>query len=213
METEVYMTQNEIGKRVTEERVRLGMSQEYLAGETLLSLRTIQRIESGQTSPRGDTLKRLAAALKVPVEELIDSELDEDANLVVLMNLTQLAFLAFPLLGIIIPLIIWLMNRNRVRDVDEVGQSILNFQTSWSIVLFSIQMIGMALILITGKVSQAIFYGYAISMGVLYPYNLFQILSNINHYRKHGGVQYRPAFQLLGAASPNPGKDANKGEN
>src|SRR5690349_10740178 len=129
------MTQNEIGKRVVAERVRLGMSQEELAGESLLSLRTIQRIESGQTSPRGDTLKRLAGVLKVPVEELIDSELQEDPNLVVLMNLTQLAFLAFPLLGLIIPLIIWLTNRNRIRDVDEVGQSILNFQTSWSVLL------------------------------------------------------------------------------
>ncbi|MCK6583727.1 MAG: helix-turn-helix domain-containing protein, partial [Anaerolineales bacterium] len=71
------MTQSEIGKRVMEERVRLGMSQEDLAGASLLSLRTIQRIESGQTSPRGDTLKRLAGALKVPMEELIDSELEE----------------------------------------------------------------------------------------------------------------------------------------
>jgi transcriptional regulator with XRE-family HTH domain len=175
------------------------MSQEELAGESLLSLRTIQRIESGQTSPRGDTLKRLAAALKVPVEDLVDSELQEDENLVVLMNLTQLAFLAFPLLGVLIPLIMWLTNRNRVRDVDEVGQSILNFQTSWSILLFSLSMAGFALILVMGKVNQAIFYGYAISMGILYPYNLFQILTNTNRYRRHGEVRYGPAFRFLGA--------------
>lgn len=193
------MTQSEIGKRVMEERIRLGMSQEELAGESLLSLRTIQRIESGQTSPRGDTLKRLAAALKVPVEDLVDSELQEDENLVVLMNLTQLAFLAFPLLGVIIPLIIWLTNRNRVRDVEEVGQSILNFQTSWNILLFSLSMAGLALILVMGKVNQAVFYGYAISMGILYPYNLFQILANANRYRRHGEVRYGPAFRFLGA--------------
>ncbi|NOH03784.1 MAG: helix-turn-helix domain-containing protein [Chloroflexi bacterium] len=191
------MTQSEMGKRVMEERVRLGMSQEDLAGESLLSLRTVQRIESGQTFPRGDTLKRLAGALKVPVEELIDSELEEDTNLVVLMNLTQLAFLAFPLLGIIIPLIIWLTNRNRIRDVDEVGQSILNFQTSWSILIFAIHMICLTLILIIGEVTQAIFYGYVISMGVLYPYNLFEILMNANRYRKHGEVRYGPAFRFL----------------
>ena len=197
METETCMTKNEIGKRVMEERVRLGMSQEDLAGESLLSLRTIQRIESGQTSPRGDTLKRLAVALKVPVEELIDSELQEDANLVVLMNLTQLSFLAFPLLGVLIPLIIWLTNRNRIRGIDEVGQSILNFQTSWSILLFSIHMVSLAIILIMGEVSQTVFYGYAISMGVLYPYNLLQILVNINRYRTQGEVRYEPAFKFL----------------
>ena len=198
METEACMTQTEIGKRVTEERVRRGMSQEDLASESLLSLRTIQRIESGQTAPRGDTLKRLASALKVPVEELIDSELQEDANLVILMNLTQLTFLAFPLLGIIIPLIMWLMNRNQVRDVDKVGQSILNFQTSWNILLFSIYMLGLAGILIVGEVDRAIFYGYAIAMGVLYPYNIFQIMSNANRYRRQGEVRYFPAFKFLG---------------
>lgn len=192
------MTQNEIGKRVTEERVRLGMSQEDLAHASLLSLRTIQRMESGQTSPRGDTLKRLAAALKVPVEDLIDSELEEDENLVVLMNLTQLAFVAFPLLGVMIPLIIWLTNRNRVRDVEAVGQAILNFQTSWSIVFFSIHMIALTVIVLMGKVSPAVFYGYVISLGVLYLYNIFQVLMNINRYRKQGEVWYVPAFKFLG---------------
>src|SRR5215216_6835007 len=99
MERNSYMKQNDLGKRVTEERLRRGMSQEDLAGESLLSLRTIQRIESGQTTPRGDTLKRLATTLKIPVEDLIDRDLQEDTNLVVLLNLAQLSFLAFPLLG------------------------------------------------------------------------------------------------------------------
>src|SRR5688572_23126693 len=104
METGSSMPQNKLGKRVIEERLKRGMSQEDLAHESLLSLRTIQRIESGQTSPRGDTLKRLATALKVPVEDLIDWDLPEDANLVVLLNLVQLSFLAFPLFGVLLPL-------------------------------------------------------------------------------------------------------------
>jgi transcriptional regulator with XRE-family HTH domain len=197
METESSMPQNELGKRVVEERIRRGMSQEDLAGESLLSLRTIQRIESGQTSPRGDTLKRLAAALKIPVEDLIDRDLPEDANLVVLLNLVQLSFLAFPLFGILIPLIIWLVNRKRVRDVDEVGQAILNFQVSWSLLLFSVYLLGFAIILIMNEVSRELFYGYVISIGVLYLYNLIQILSNVIHYRKRGEVRYVPAFRFL----------------
>jgi transcriptional regulator with XRE-family HTH domain len=192
------MTQNEIAKRVIEERVRHGMSQEDLAGESLLSLRTIQRIESGQTSSRGDTLKRLALALKVPVEDLIDSDLQEDVNTVLVLNLTQLSFLAFPLLGITIPLIIWLTNRHRVRDVDEVGKSILNFQTSWSFLFFLIHLVGLAIMLIMGEVRQELFYGYAISVGAFYIYNLIQILSNVIRYRKQGDVRYGPAIKFLG---------------
>ena len=191
------MPQNELGKRVSGERIRRGMSQEDLAGESLLSLRTIQRIESGQSSPRGDTLKRLATALKVPVEDLIDRDLPEDANLVVLLNLVQLSFLAFPLFGVLIPLIIWLANRNRVRDVDEVGQAILNFQASWSLLLFSIHLLGFAIILMMNEVRRELFYAYVIAMGVSYIYNLIQILSNVIYYRKRGEVWYGPAFRFL----------------
>lgn len=191
------MSKNELGKRVIEERTRRGMSQEDLVGESLLSLRTIQRIESGRTSPRGDTLKRLATALKMPVEDLIDRDLLEDANLVVLLNLVQLSFLVFPLFGVLIPLIIWLPNRNRVRDVDEVGQAILNFQASWSLLFFSIHLLGFALILIMNEVSRELFYAYAIAMGVFYIYNLIQILSNVIYYRKRGEIRYGPAFRFL----------------
>ena len=191
------MKQNELGKRVTEERLRRGMSQEDLAGESLLSLRTIQRIESGQTTPRGDTLKRLATALKIPVEDLIDWDLQEDTNLVVLLNLAQLSFLAFPLFGMLVPLIMWLANRNRVRDVDQAGKSILNFQTSWSLLLFSIHLLGLAIILIMNEVTRELYYGYAIALGVLYSYNLLQIFLNISRYRKQGKVRYGPAFRFL----------------
>ena len=37
-----------------------GFSQEELAKQTQLSLRTIQRIEQNETGARGDTIKRLA---------------------------------------------------------------------------------------------------------------------------------------------------------
>lgn len=191
------MKQNELGKRVIEERLKRGASQEDLAGESLLSLRTIQRIESGQTIPRGDTLKRLASALKIPVEDLIDWDLQEDINLVVLLNLAQLSFLAFPLFGILVPLIMWLANRNRVRDVDQAGKSILNFQTSWSLLLFSIHFLGLAIILIMNNVTRELFYGYTIALGGLYSYNLLQIFLNIGRYRKEGKVRYGPAFRFL----------------
>jgi len=47
-----------ISQRVKELRCRKGMSQELLAEESGLSLRTIQRIENYESEPRGDTLKR-----------------------------------------------------------------------------------------------------------------------------------------------------------
>jgi len=59
-----------LGKRVKELRLSNGFSQEYLADESKLNLRTIQRIESGTTIPRGDTLLRLSFSLKISPDEL-----------------------------------------------------------------------------------------------------------------------------------------------
>lgn len=49
------------------------MSQEYLAEESRIGLRTIQRIENNETSPTGETIKRIANALDVELTELIGS--------------------------------------------------------------------------------------------------------------------------------------------
>lgn len=51
-------------------RKRRGLSQEELAEAAGLSLRTVQRLEKGESLPRGFTLQALAAALELPVEAL-----------------------------------------------------------------------------------------------------------------------------------------------
>lgn len=60
-----------LAKRLKELRVLRGMSQEYLADESRLGLRTIQRIENNESEPTGETLKRIAIALDVELSELI----------------------------------------------------------------------------------------------------------------------------------------------
>ena len=184
-------------RRLREQRARKGLSQEELAEQAGLSLRTIQRIENGETAPRGDTLKRIAAALKVSPDELIDWQVQEDNNVVTVLNLSQLGFLAFPLLGVIIPLIIWILKKDTIRDVDAVGQSILNFQISWNLLLFSIYAAGLLIIFIRQFVYPALFFSFFIVMGMIYLYNIYQILANTLRYKRTGGVRYRPAFALL----------------
>ena len=62
----------ELSKKIKELRTRKGLSQEELSEESGLSLRTIQRIENGETEPRGDSLKKLATSLGASPDELID---------------------------------------------------------------------------------------------------------------------------------------------
>ena len=130
------MKNKDLAKRVKELRKRSGISQELLAENSGLSLRTVQRIENGETQPTGDSIKRLSSALNVTPNELIDWRIIEDNNVLLLLNLSQLGFIAFPLLGILIPLIIWTSKKDKIKDVDLVGKSILNFQISWTLFLF-----------------------------------------------------------------------------
>ncbi|TVQ13838.1 MAG: XRE family transcriptional regulator [Balneolaceae bacterium] len=54
-------------------RSNRGFSQEKLAEAADVSLRTIQRLESGETEPRGDTVIRIAKALDIPPGDLLQS--------------------------------------------------------------------------------------------------------------------------------------------
>ncbi|UOQ97813.1 helix-turn-helix domain-containing protein [Hymenobacter sp. 5317J-9] len=58
------------GTRILALRKSKGLSQEVLAEQSGVSLRTIQRVEQGATVPRGHTVLALAAALSVPLEAL-----------------------------------------------------------------------------------------------------------------------------------------------
>jgi uncharacterized Tic20 family protein len=129
------MSKTELSKRVKELRSRKGLSQEQLAEISGLSLRTIQRIENGETEPRGETLKRLMNALEVTPEDLMDWSIAEDKGFLTAMNLSSLGFLIFPLLGILIPLVLWISKKDKVKNVNETGKAILNFQITLTITL------------------------------------------------------------------------------
>ena len=57
--------------RIQALRKSKGYSQELLAEQSGVSLRTIQRVEQGETVPRGHTVQALATALDVPLEALL----------------------------------------------------------------------------------------------------------------------------------------------
>ena len=58
-------------ERILSIRKSKGFSQELLAEQSGVSLRTIQRVEQGETVPRGHTMQALATALDVPLEALL----------------------------------------------------------------------------------------------------------------------------------------------
>lgn len=200
------MKNTELAKKIKELRTRKGFSQDELSVTTQLNLRTIQRIESGETEPRGDTLKRLAAALQVTPDELIDWAEEQDTTMLMLLNISALSFIVFPLLGVIIPLVLWVSKKNKVKNLNATGKKLLNFQISWCIALFSIYVLYFMAFIFNFKIVP---FSFSImNLGatelfllliplLLYILNVILILFNAIRSHKNKKVIYQPAIPFL----------------
>jgi|BioPla2DNA2_1021312.scaffolds.fasta_scaffold34489_1 transcriptional regulator with XRE-family HTH domain len=72
------MEKNKLAQGVKDLRKRKGLSQEDLSLKSGLSLRTIQRVENGESEPTGETLKRISAVFGITPNELIDWNFDKE---------------------------------------------------------------------------------------------------------------------------------------
>lgn len=122
--------------RIKELRIRKGFSQEGLAEGTGLNLRTIQRIENGETAPLGNSVRRIADVLGTSPEELMNPERDADDSLPTAVNLSALAFLLFPMLGAILPYILFRATNSRANGLDQIGRDVVNFQITWILIYY-----------------------------------------------------------------------------
>ena len=128
--------QAEIGKEIKDRRNTLGLSIEALSEISGISARTIQRIESGESSPRGHTLKGIAEALNCDITELTQPEKassSESNESLKWINLSALAVLVIPTANLIIPFILW-RKYEKTEIMKEVGGRILSFQIVWTII-------------------------------------------------------------------------------
>jgi transcriptional regulator with XRE-family HTH domain len=136
-------------------RKRLGMSQEELAEAAQLNLRTVQRLEKGETLPRGFTLQALAHALHLPVEELTAMAQPEPLlpepvpaaalplppalpsedvpTYVALMYLSAFSYVLLPGANIVLPLLLRYRKRH-IPEIQAAGSRLLNFELVWTLV-------------------------------------------------------------------------------
>ena len=126
----------DLGSRLTEFRKAKGLSQETLAEDAGISLRTLQRIEKEGTNPHGDTLKRLSEALDVSMDELLDHSLEINYNYIRGMHYSALLFIILPLGNIILPVILWMRKKDRIKDLSIYARNLLNWQVTWTILVF-----------------------------------------------------------------------------
>ncbi|MGA0557796.1 DUF4870 domain-containing protein [Larkinella sp. VNQ87] len=132
------MSKGLLAEKIGSLRRSKGLSQEALAEYASINLRTLQRIEAGDTEPRGQTLRLIAKALDTPVEEFLDFTKEEDTGFLQLMNLSALSFLVIPVGNIFIPLALWVLKRDKVKGVHALGRRMINFQITWTFVTYGL---------------------------------------------------------------------------
>jgi transcriptional regulator with XRE-family HTH domain len=125
--------------RLKKIREQQHLTQQELAEKSGVSVRTIQRIESG-TEPKGQTLKMLATSLQVKEEELLErTEAPGQLNfgMVKIINLSSLPVTIFPPANILLPLIIMYFSK----EFKPLTRQIVSLQIFWSICAFIIFML------------------------------------------------------------------------
>jgi transcriptional regulator with XRE-family HTH domain len=68
------MKQPELGKKISDLRKQKGLTQEELVDKCNISVRTLQRIESGEVTPRSYTVKTILAALEYDLSKISGSD-------------------------------------------------------------------------------------------------------------------------------------------
>ena len=81
---------NEIGEKIKELRRKKGLSQEELAEQAGINLRTIQRIENNESEPRGNTMHLICKVLDIHAEDILDYGKQTDNSFMMYFHLSVL---------------------------------------------------------------------------------------------------------------------------
>lgn len=123
------------GEEIAKKRSSKGWTQQKLAEESGLSLRTIQRIENNQGTPQLHTLARLQDILEISsLFEDEENESELNYRVITLMSVSSLLVIV-PVIGnLILPLVI-LLSMSKAKKTRRIGGAFLVVQTLWSILL------------------------------------------------------------------------------
>jgi transcriptional regulator with XRE-family HTH domain len=133
-----------VHQKITEARKNKGLTQEELADKASVTVRTIQRIESGETVPRNFTLKAIAEALDIPFDELLKknnghispaeqtTDKEDAIHFLQMVNLSSFAYLIIPYVHFLVPMSV-LKKKKDNPQIRSVGRKIIRTQIYWII--------------------------------------------------------------------------------
>ncbi|WP_026897639.1 helix-turn-helix domain-containing protein [Daejeonella oryzae] len=143
----------DLHQRIVHARKKKGFTQEQVAELTNVTVRTIQRIESGDSIPRTFTLKAIASVLEIPFEEFISDQIrdekpskqplkpellnhiTEDRHFLQMFCLSCFSYLLIPLLHFLVP--VWILKRSNEQNpkVIAFARRLIRVQVYWMVSL------------------------------------------------------------------------------
>lgn len=169
-------------------RNKNNLTQTELAKKSGLSLRTIQRVENGNT-PKGFTLESLANALKVKPEDLLNKKIDLEK--IKIINISALSFCIIPFGNIILPAILTFKSKNE--KTKSLGKDILSIQIIWSIIT-SILLIISPFLQHWFQINTPILIILLIALICI---NVFIVFKNAISLTNHSDLYIKPKIKLL----------------
>jgi transcriptional regulator with XRE-family HTH domain len=138
-------------QQIISARRKKGLTQEQLAELSNVTVRTIQRIESGESQPRAYTLKVLASVLEISLEDLtkdgcakVEQETKQsepavegtaDAEFLQLLNLSCFSYLLVPYVHFLLPLYLIRKRKSQSKLLNHAARSIISSQIYWIVAL------------------------------------------------------------------------------
>ena len=184
-------------------REQQNLTQEELSEKSGISVRTIQRIESG-TEPKGHTLKTLSKTLEISVDDLLNkklevlvedtteksiknSEIDSQINYqkVKMINLSSVLFVLLPPLNILVPLIL----SYSLKQKNQLTKQIISLQILWTILAPIVFMLGIFL-----KLGQS--FTIVILLLIILS-NVYIILRNLAEIDRKKQLRYKLNFSIV----------------
>ena len=184
-------------------REQKNLTQEELSEKSGISVRTIQRIESG-IAPKGHTLKALSKTLEIleteltgkteenrvveKPEELIvksQTEIGIDFQKIKLINLSSILFVMLPPLNILVPLLLFYA----LKQKNHLTIQIISLQIIWTILAPIIFMLGILL-----KLGRSF---TIVILIIIVLSNVFLILRNLSEIDRNKRLRYKLNFNII----------------
>lgn len=179
-------------QKIADARNRKGLTQEELAALAKVNVRTIQRIESGQTVPRAYTLRAIASALGLPGDgpftegnlPVAATDNGDTDDFLRLFCLSCFSYLVLPFVHFLVPA--WLLKRRKGKGpaVRHFASRVVRGQQCWVVAT----MLVFLLVLLFNflQASFAVnphFISYLWPFFVMYTVNLFIIVFHLRAAR------------------------------